>query len=303
MSNRTDVSEQTGRYKAPGYYAKKPLYPAVIALRQVLGYQDACIQLHELSARVLESQATAQGAQREDFLMRLFREIGIPQGTFAFTDLRRVAAESYIVQTYNVVERFLRDLIAQYKDHFPERCVGWTTKDEDGGTLPPLDELLRNLPADKRRQLWEYPEAALLDYDRQLRVSIVHRTADNKRKAHKGFANLVREHGVHFASSYAELKAPKAPADVGFDDFLLFTRAVKYFSNILNDACDLSIAAITEYVGTRDTFMVAHISKERSRGAKREAANRYLKDRYSLKPADRKHVLEQVFDALYRQTR
>src|SRR5690349_14245216 len=100
----------------PGYRSSVPLTPAVRRLRDDLGWQDACIQLHALALRTLEEVATASAEGPAAFLRERFAAAGISPGTFDFPAAHVVAATSYIVLTHAAFVAALRDIVDEYKE-------------------------------------------------------------------------------------------------------------------------------------------------------------------------------------------
>jgi len=275
----------------PGYFTEKPLFPAVALLRRKLGYQDAILQLHELGIRTLERQSISQGENKNSFLKEQFESVGIPLGTFEFDDLRLIAAQSYIVQTYSIVERFFRDLISQYIAIKEIESVRWRTKDSSGGNLAPFEELCENLPDQAKRIVLEKPESKLLTYYRLVRVSVEHRSDEAKEKAIRFYERLNQDHRDYFRDTYDGLLAPNLPSKVTFDDFLLFTRATKYFANVVNDACDLNLEEISHFVSKIDSSVIQIIQNAETWGAKKHVLNKYLKNQFGLRNDDLNYLL------------
>jgi len=207
------------------------MLPSLRKLLKELGAQDAAIQLQELAIRFLRESAPADNVKAGEFLRRQFKEHGLPHGTYDFDELRRMTATSYIVLTYAEVEGAFGGLIAEIKAQLPPG-VNWV--DQRGkSNLAPLDQLTVNLPKGSRAALTDKPEAALIDYYRCLRVSDAHRSKKTAAQATKAFGRLQPMRAA-FCETYL-LDAPNPPEQVHFDDFLLFTRAVKYLSRSINE--------------------------------------------------------------------
>jgi hypothetical protein len=69
-----------------------------------------------------------------------------------------------------------------------------------------------------------------------VRIAESHRTPVTAAAAASAHAQLTPTDLQHF-SKYSNIKgAPNQPASINFEDFKLFTRAVKYYCHLLNDA-------------------------------------------------------------------
>jgi hypothetical protein len=226
----------TKEVPAPGYATTKHLMPSIDLMFSELGAQDACIQLQELSIEYLCNSAAATRAPIGDFLKLLYSGNKIPHGTHDFEELRELASKSYLVVTYALFEKMLRGIIAEYKVANPASVTAWKRQNGAGENLPPLQELVLNLPAAVGNQLKSRPEFKLLEYYRLVRVANSHvkdTTLSSVEKALKAFTPAEMAHFRTYDSS----TSPNAPAQIRFDDFLLFTRAIKYYSKLLNEAC------------------------------------------------------------------
>lgn len=84
--------------------------------------------------------------------------------------------------------------------------------------------------------LTKAPETKLLEYYRLLRVSNVHLKDGTQSRAGRAYNSFNDRQIEYFRKNY-DLAAPDAPHQVNFSDFLLFTRAIKYYSRLVNEAC------------------------------------------------------------------
>lgn len=202
---------------------------------QELGAQDACIQLQELCITYMENSAAATRAPLGEFLKLLYTGNGIPHGTYSFTELKELSAKSYLIVTYALLEKTLLAVISHVKAAQPVLAASWKAKSASGGGLPPLLELTQNLPAADCTKLEEAPEFRLIEYYRAVRVANSHIKGSTAAAVTAAFKSLTPSDIQHFTTCYD--LTPNAPADVRFEDFKLFTRAIKYYSNLLNEAC------------------------------------------------------------------
>lgn len=220
----------------PGYKTTKPALPAIKLMLHELGAQDASIQLQELCITYMQNSAAATKAPLGDFLNLLYAGNNIPRGTHKFDELRELASNSYLMVTYAAFEKMLFEIIDQVKMNKPVLAAKWNSKNNSGGGLPPLMELTQNLPAGDRSILEKAPEYRLFEYYRAVRVANSHIKGSTSTYVNKAFAALTQADLQHFSSCYG-LQAPNPPGQITFDDFQLFTRAIKYYSKLLNEAC------------------------------------------------------------------
>lgn len=249
----------------PGYVTTKPLYPSLVGMKDEVGFQDAAIQLGELASQFLSEHAQASAIGVAGFLQREFAMRAIPHGTTDFSHLMRFSHQSFLVQTYALIDGILRQLGREYRAH-KWLDEGWLSSDGED-TLSPTDVLLRNLPTSEASKLSEKPEIDLLDYYRLLRVSIVHRTPQTTEKAKASHQQLTNAHPSYFMKVYR--LAPNPPDLASFTDFLLLTRSFKYVSNAFNEACDLNHEDIQAYVKYRDrtVLQILQLPKAKQYGA------------------------------------
>lgn len=220
----------------PGYSTSKPLIAPIRSMYKELGAQDACIQLQELSANYLEKSAAAMNAQVNDFLKLLYKANGIPHGSYNFAEMRSIACTSYLLVTHSLFDKMVKGCIRHYRTANPATDTQWVNS-VGGKTLAPLRRLAHNLPKPEQVKLTSPAEFRLFEYYRQVRVAGTHVADKTQKKAAVAFAALTQNDIQHFAE-YAQIcTAPNKPEAIGFDDFKLYTRSIKYYSNILNDVC------------------------------------------------------------------
>ncbi|SDR51256.1 hypothetical protein SAMN05443245_6876 [Paraburkholderia fungorum] len=262
----------------PGYTTSKILFPALNILNEELGFQDSAIQLAELAARILGEQAVASDFGIGDFLAREFNARSIPHGTHDLVHLARFSHQSYIVQTYGTIEKVLKQLSQELRAHkwIDER---WKSVDNNGETYSPAEALAENLPAAAGKLLRTTPEFELLEYYRLLRVSIVHQNEETIRRSASAYKKLEEKHGKYFRSTYG-LDAPNDKDDLSFADFCIFTRSIKYFANVINEACDLQIGDVVSYIKLRDrsALEILQLPKTKQLGALRM----YVRNSYKI---------------------
>jgi hypothetical protein len=227
----------------PGYFNTKPLLKAISDVKTTMGLQDSCIQTNQVAILQLEEQAKKYES-RDEFIKELCSKFRVSVGTRDFEYFKKIQYKSYISQTYNLVETFFKDLNKNYR-LFNNFTGDWIKKDGDRN-LDPFNQLLANLPNSKRTEIKSYPEYHLFNYYRLIRNSIAHlqEDPDQDKKTSKYYDDHIVATLPFFQKNY-EITAPNSPEKISFDDFMLYTRAVKYFSNILNDVCFPEVTTLT----------------------------------------------------------
>lgn len=217
----------------PGYTTDNPFIPALSSLFLDLGAQDACIQLQEIAVIHLEKSALAMNAQMPDFLKLLYISNSVPQGTYSFSDMRAQIYNSFISATYSIFERSLKECIAVYKAK--NQLANWVTQ-IGSAKLDPLSQILHNCTPSERNLL-SVPEKSLFDYYRKVRVADNHVSASTATNASAAFTALTSVEIAHFQNYAYIFGAPHPPGTLTFHDFRLYTRAIKYYANLLNEVC------------------------------------------------------------------
>jgi uncharacterized protein (DUF2267 family) len=271
------MRKSSSKVPSPGYTTDKPRYPALLRLNAELGFQDAALQVSELAIQVLRETAATAAIGPGAYLEEEFSRRGIPHGTLDFSTARQAFHNAALVQTYAVVDAVLRSLAREYQMHKWIPDFSWN--DDSGGVMAPLDVLIAHLPPAGAARLKSAPERALLDYYRLVRVALVHRsdeTLSNAAVAWKG----ISESREHLVSTY-KLDAPNAPDKVEFTDFQLLTRSIKFFANVLNDVCDLTIPDIREFLAHKDRY-IANVVKAAPKAKQFGVFREHAKARYGL---------------------
>ena len=128
----------------PGYFNEKPLLKTISHFRFSIGLQDSCIQTNQAAVLLLEEQAE-QSSDSEAFIKSLCAKYKISLGTQDLEYFKTIQYKSYILQTYNFVEPFFKELNAEYR--FYNNFQGdWKVKDGDKN-LDPFNQLLENIRA------------------------------------------------------------------------------------------------------------------------------------------------------------
>jgi hypothetical protein len=219
----------------PGYVNAHPYIEPVSKLFSELGAQDACLQMQELAIVHLEKSAQAMNAQMNDYLKLLYISNNIPRGTYSFDEMREKIYVSFVSLTYTMFEKCIKRCNWFYQQKIPPNT--WKTTLQGGVALHPLDQLTYNASREQKQALTAPPEHKLLEYYRRVRIASVHLDDDTKKAAEQAFADLTPTDHQHFLSYAHIYGAPNPPGMLSFQDFKLYTRAIKYYINVVNDVC------------------------------------------------------------------
>jgi hypothetical protein len=199
-------------------------YQSYSRLVKTLGHSDGMAEVIEIAIRDFIEQASAYGDAREYLLQRAEHQKIIVHELDAGNIPVR-AANFYIVVAYQHLESFIYDFLSEASSALGELSA----RDSKESVL---DWALRVLPggiARNREKIWR-ERYLLLDYYRRIRNQFVHnRTSqeaiDKAFKAVERLRPLVLE-------DY-QLGAPNEPNMLTMDDFLLFTRLIRYLATDL----------------------------------------------------------------------
>jgi hypothetical protein len=228
------MDEGTDEVPKPGYITTKPLYPAISNLFFTLGSQDTQINLDEVALRFLERLAGG-GDNQVDFVNATCRHMGVKTSLrVPWKEFRRNGHRFAIVQTISIVDAFLRRLGREYRAYGKIDPAKWKSQ-SDGEDLDALRALTENLPTAQRKEARKYAEYGLIDYYRLVRNRVIHRSSRDTDSVLKA---LLAEHSDHFHDNYGIV--PNDFANIAYDDFMLLTRAMKYYARILNEVCELT---------------------------------------------------------------
>ena len=215
------------------------------------------------------------------FVNRLSQSLGVNTSLgIEWGELRSHAHRYVIAQQISMIDAFLRQLSYEFKTYkqIPEGT--WKTQARGGQQLDLLAALTENFTSAVRTHIRQCPEYHLVHYYRAVRNRLIHGTkadTDNQLKT------LLRSHESHFSTSYKSL--PSSYKDIDYADYFLLTRAFKYFSKVLNDACDLKPSEIVDYLLKSTEFVAKMRAAKGSRGRTNQLINS-VSTRYVLPDAD-----------------
>jgi hypothetical protein len=237
-------------------------YPAVRELKRLLGYQDTLVDLSELALRHFERSMSRSGSPR-DFVERMRRRYSIGSSLGAeWAVVRANSSRFAIVQVYAVIDSTFRELSREYRLYKRITPEKWISKGTDGRQLDALAALTANLDRSRRPLILNAPEFEVLEYYRAFRNAVAHPSRGAVRATHSPRRDLerlrvqlVQQHGDYLRASYGLV--PATFAEAGHDDFLLLTRGVKRFAQVLNEACALAASDVAQALLSDVEFVAA----------------------------------------------
>jgi hypothetical protein len=197
-------------------------------LHQRLGHGDGMAEVIEVARRDFVDAATASGDAR-GYLSARARAQGIVVEELDVANLPARAAVLYIVGAYQQLDGFLKDLVAEADAAFERTSRGRTDKEA------PIDWALDVLPGGRARNARRIGEErhAALEYYRTVRNAFTHKV---KQATVEAALRRAEEFSPVFNADL-KLNAPNAPDALTLDDFLLFTRMIKY---VATDLCRIA---------------------------------------------------------------
>lgn len=223
----------------PGYQARLPLLPPVRSLKRDLGVVDASSQVAQLAFDSLRERVEAAPDPRA-LLEELAAKYNLPPGTDQLDVVERQLAMSHVFHAHAVIDQFLKQVIHWLKYFRPELRT-WKKKKRstDTNDADALEQLAINLKGNRPSPLRQAPEFELLHYFRHIRHYAGHQSSVALGQAETAHHQL---DSAFFTQNYGH--APNLPSALVFADFLVYTRATKYFAQLLNDACECNLDRI-----------------------------------------------------------
>ncbi|POR52568.1 hypothetical protein [Bosea psychrotolerans] len=200
-------------------------YKAYDDLLQRLGHSDGMAEVIEVARRDFIDGAYASGDPR-GYLIERARAQKIVVHELDTEKLPARAAVLYVVGAYQQLDGFLKDLIREIDQ------VCHRTSRERSDKEAPIDWALDVLPGGKlrnTRRIWQ-ERYLVLEYYRVVRNAFTHKV---KLSSVEAALCKAREWSPIYKADFG-LDVPNAPDRLTIDDFLLFTRVIKY---VATDLC------------------------------------------------------------------
>lgn len=195
------------------------LYPAFKRLQHNLGKSDAVSEFTQLALEFFLSELAAADNPVER-LDHASAALGIRVNSYSEPFVRNRKAHLDILAVYEIAEEFFRSLKKESHVHWAGRRDG-----EDY-----LSWYWRNLPVDRTSDKRGKVLHDLFDYYRLVRNEFMHSKEKTETLAKSANDLKALKHQV---PEYANLNAPLAYENIGFDDVVLFTRVTKDLAEFL----------------------------------------------------------------------
>jgi hypothetical protein len=240
--------------------------PAYRSLIKTLGESDAVVEWIEVGMREIERINKASGSHAAE---QLAASHGICVHPIDPTSLRSRCARLQVLAVYQQIEYFFR---AFRKTH--PRQVEYSRKSGQDSLVATL-AAFRIAPA----QVGQL-EVDLFQYYRAIRNLTMHHPEGGQRKKHRRICRDLRLRVKN--STYYALEAPNTLEELGFDDFVLFTRIGKQIAANLCTTTNPTDDELAACARNNDPLMkkVRSLSNNRQRCENLVAG--FFRERYSI---------------------
>jgi hypothetical protein len=189
--------------------------------KQTLGKINAAVECAEIATRKFIYEAE-HAPNRDEFVQRVSSEFNVRVDTLDVALLQQQIAQLHIASVHQEFESFLKDMTRELRGELIQRV-------QDESLLKSTLVSLFGGYEKAVKAVGRF-EVEVAEYYRLVRNSFAHAGAEG---AVKKDVNALRQLVGRQEASFSKLNAPKKYSDVEFDDFILFTRAVKQLANNL----------------------------------------------------------------------
>lgn len=202
-------------------------------LKTDLGLSDAVNEYIEVLVRKLESESLSE----EEF-QEIATKYDIKVNDISVDDATSKIRRYYIVSTYQIQENFLislNDYLNRYAKEYRER--------KDGESM--LKYLCYRLLDMQKVNDEPYLYYLICDYYRLVRNYVVH--IEDKRKIDNAYS-VVKERSADIFDKFPKLIAPNDIGEIGFDDFVLYSRSLKKLAQKLLDELQYDLDKVAKSI-------------------------------------------------------
>jgi hypothetical protein len=262
-------------------------FPSKRRLYRYLGETDALVELTELATRSFMSSAKQSGDVSE-FVRAQSQQHGVRVNLAELDLVSRHLGRSYIVSVYQSAERFLHEF---RKEHRALYAKDWTG---DGDDVDPLTVALRNVDTSEAEAEKRIGSDLIsrFQYYRIARNWVVHTKESDVSKPQARFAEIV-PYSVEHQDKFGSLKAPNPPSEVGFDDFIFFSRLTKLIAEKL---CRIAEPPLDHWVRKFPLGRFKRLEKNPSR--MRNAVTGRLRTEYGMDTATAQWIADELCGSL-----
>jgi len=259
-------------------------FKSVHALRQDLGQYDAICQLTEISVRdFLENSKST--ASLSEYITARSLVYNINTNHVNADILSNRLALQYIVSVQQYAEYFLYEFRKEYEILFNYNIELGDSNDSL------LDKIIDKLPGSKEELIENCGEInfKLISYYRSIRNKYCHYYKISDRSIEELFDNL-KPFIPQINDSFSLNDAPNEYNKINFNDFMLFTRALKYFAH-----------GICSYINPSEEVFIQHLNAikfkhkiKNNKARYQEAIRTYLRSNYGITNFD----VDKIYNAL-----
>jgi len=232
-------------------------FRAFRSLKAELGELDCYSECIEIAVRQLVDNALKSGSP-VTHIQELSRKFGVRVDDIDVASLSVHVCQLYLVTVHQQFERFLADLSNEYGT-----AKLWSKTSKESW----LTSVLRNIGPDvdtAKSRVGELP-VLIVEYYRGVRNKFAHHDFDAARFSR----TLPRIRMATPASKYAKLSAPNTYNEVTFDDFILFSRAVKDSAVGISKLCQPTPAEIAQMLTEVDDDDFSFVSLKQKKASSR----------------------------------
>lgn len=259
-------------------------FKSVFQLKRELGEYDAIVQVNEIAMRNF-IEAGLESGSLEKYIGEQSLKYGIRTNHINTEIIQNRLSLKYVASVQQYAEYFYHLFRKEYEELFDTQInIG-----DIEGTL--LDKIIEKLPYDTGQLIKSVGEInyLIISYYRKIRNKYSHYFKVSESQIEKDF-EILSQRKEEIATKFQINDAPNKYSELNFNDFMLFTRALKYFSQNLCDYINPDDVVFVEYL-ERIKFKKHLISNKRRY---KNAISVFLRTEYGIEEGKS----ENIFNAL-----
>ena len=228
---------------------------SVAELRKELGQYDAVVQLTEISVRNFMENAKKHTSIR-DYITEQSQKYNIRTNDVEMDILMNRLPLQYIASVQQYAEYFFYKFKEEYEELYDCKIELGDSNDNF------LDKLISKLPYDKRKLMSEVGEIhySVIRYYKKIRNKYSHYFQITDSSLQTEYQKLLLKKS-EINEKYELSDVPNDYENLTFNDFMLFTRALKYFANNLCNFIEPDEEIIIKHL-KRKKFKLNLLNKE-----------------------------------------